>query len=62
MVLIGGAEEQTAIQWDRSMWLRKGGDGILRRGDEGGCGDHVGWDRSGGCSSTTRNVLLLKQI
>jgi hypothetical protein len=30
MGLIGGAEEQAAIQWERSMWLRKGGGGILR--------------------------------
>jgi hypothetical protein len=43
-------------------WLRKGGDGILRGGDEGGSGDHVGQERicsdyvegSGGCSSATR--------
>jgi hypothetical protein len=29
MVLIGGMEEQAAIQWVRSMWLRKGGDGFF---------------------------------
>jgi hypothetical protein len=42
--------------------LRKGGDGILRGGDERGSGDHVRWERicsdyvegSGGCSSSTR--------
>jgi hypothetical protein len=49
MVLIGGAEEQAAIQWERSMWLRKGGDGILRGGGEGGFDDHVGQERI--CSS-----------
>jgi hypothetical protein len=26
MVLIGGAEEQAAIQWEKSPWQRKGGD------------------------------------
>jgi hypothetical protein len=31
MVLIGGAEEQVAIQWERSIWLRKGDDGIFDR-------------------------------
>jgi hypothetical protein len=31
MVLIGGMEEQAAIQWDRSMWMRKGGDRIFER-------------------------------
>jgi hypothetical protein len=31
MVLIGGGgvEERAAIQWERSMWLRKGGDGFF---------------------------------
>jgi hypothetical protein len=31
MVLIGGVEERAAIQCERSMWLRKGGDGISER-------------------------------
>jgi hypothetical protein len=26
MVLIGGAEEWAAIQWEKSVWLRKRGD------------------------------------
>jgi hypothetical protein len=26
MVLIGGAEERVAIQWEKSTWLRKKGD------------------------------------
>jgi hypothetical protein len=26
MVLIGGAEERAAIQWEKSIWLRKKGD------------------------------------
>jgi hypothetical protein len=26
MVLIGGSEERTAIQWEKSMWMRKRGD------------------------------------
>jgi hypothetical protein len=42
--------------------VEKGGGRILRGGDEGSSGDHVGWERicsdyvegSGGCSSTTR--------
>jgi hypothetical protein len=34
MVLKGGVEEQAAIQWEMSMWLRK-------RGDERHFGDHV---------------------
>jgi hypothetical protein len=47
------------------MWLRKGGGGILRGGDKGGSGDHVGQERicsdyveggSSGCSLTTRFV------
>jgi hypothetical protein len=29
MVLIGGVEEQAATQWDKSMLLRKRGDGML---------------------------------
>jgi hypothetical protein len=31
MVPIGVAEELAAIQWDRSMWLRKGDDNFERR-------------------------------
>jgi hypothetical protein len=36
IMLIGGVEveEQAAIQWERSMWLIKGG-------DKRGSGDHV---------------------
>jgi hypothetical protein len=45
MVLIGGAEEWAAIQWERSMWLRKGGGGIVRGSDKGSSGDHVGQER-----------------
>jgi hypothetical protein len=33
MVLIGGAEDWAAIQWERSIWLRKRGSG-----------DHVRWE------------------
>jgi hypothetical protein len=62
VVLIGGAEDRDAIHSEWSMCLRKGGDGILRGGDEGGSGDHVGQERVcsdyvegvGSCSSTTR--------
>jgi hypothetical protein len=31
MVLIGGAEKWAAIQWKKSMWLKKGGDGNFER-------------------------------
>jgi hypothetical protein len=48
MVLIGGVEEQATIQWERSIWLRKGGDRntfyeymVMKGGDKRGSGDHV---------------------
>jgi hypothetical protein len=41
MVLIGRVEERAAIQWERSMWLRKGG-------DKRGSGDHVRWEKISG--------------
>jgi hypothetical protein len=37
-VPIRGAEEQVAVQWKKSMWLRK-------RGDERSFDDHVNQDR-----------------
>jgi hypothetical protein len=45
MVLIQGAEEQTTIQWENSLWLRKGDDRIMREGDEGSSDDHVRQER-----------------
>jgi hypothetical protein len=51
MVLIGGAEDRAAFQWERSMWLRKGGDRfffnehvVMKGDDKGGSSDHVGWE------------------
>jgi hypothetical protein len=48
MVLIGGAEEWAAIQWEKSMWLRKRSDKKLfeghmlrKTGDERSFDDHV---------------------
>jgi hypothetical protein len=31
MVLIGGAKEEAAIQWERSIWLGQGGDHMLHK-------------------------------
>jgi hypothetical protein len=31
MFLIGGGEEWATVQWERSMWLGKGVDGIFER-------------------------------
>jgi hypothetical protein len=71
MVLIGGAEEQAAIQWDRNMCLTKESDGVLRGDDKGSSGDHTGWERicsgylkeSSSCSSTMkfREMMVVDQ-
>jgi hypothetical protein len=45
MVLIGGMEEQTAIQLEMSMWLRKRDDENFFEGHTVRKGDHVNWKR-----------------
>jgi hypothetical protein len=56
MGLIGA---KTPIQWERSIWLRKEGDAILRGGDEGGSGNHVRQERI--CSDYVKGMVSVLQ-
>jgi hypothetical protein len=50
MVLIGGVEEEAAIQCEKSMWMRKRYDEkffeghVRKRDDERSLGDQVNWE------------------